>query len=157
DGQDKVPDFIQALENQDLKNPGTVVQVHFRIGGKGLDSPDKVTLGAWPTLALRNQNPSCWDQYTLWEVPVFPIKQIKSLDANAPPDPRGVMYWNPKPIPPGESRTVGYGYGLGQVASGEQAHGRIGLSVGGTLVVDYTFTVTALISDAKPGEQVTLE
>jgi hypothetical protein len=43
------------------------------------------------------------------------------------------------------------------VASGEQAQGRIGLSVGGTLVRGYDFTVTALVSDAKPGETVTLE
>jgi hypothetical protein len=154
---ESVPDFIQALENQDLKNPGTVVQVHFRLGGSQLQAPDKVTLGAWPSGLLRGLSDRCADGMTMWDVPIFPIKEVTKVQPRAPADSAVVMYWDPKEVPAGKSRLVGFGYGLGQVASGDDAKGRLGLSVGGTLVVNYTFSVTALVADAAEGETVTLQ
>jgi hypothetical protein len=52
DKPSEVPDFISALEKQDLNNPGTVAHISLKYGG-GLEPPDKVTLGAWPAPALR--------------------------------------------------------------------------------------------------------
>ena len=37
-GKDKIPDFIQALEKEDLENPGTVAHVQLKVGGK-LEAP----------------------------------------------------------------------------------------------------------------------
>jgi hypothetical protein len=156
DRPELVPDYIQALENQDLKNPGTIAQVHFRYGGSKLQAPDRVTLGAWPSGLLRPRNPSCGDNMTLWDVPVLPIKEVTTVNPSAPPDSAVTMYWSAQDIQPGQNRLVGFAYGLGQVASGEEAKGRLGLSVGGTLVVNYTFSVTALVKDAADGETVTL-
>jgi hypothetical protein len=157
DGPKTVPDYIYALENQDLKNQGTVVQVHFKFGGSQLEAPNKVTLGAWPSGYLRGLNANCVDGMTMWDVPVFPIKEVTRVHPGSPPDSAVVMYWDPKEVAPGKSRLVGFGYGLGQVASGDDAKGRLGLSVGGTLVVNYTFSVTALVADAADGETVTLQ
>src|SRR5206468_5155225 len=42
-----IPDFIQALEKEDLTNPGTVAQLQLKVGG-GLEPPTRVTLGAYP-------------------------------------------------------------------------------------------------------------
>jgi hypothetical protein len=152
-----VPDFIYALESQDLKKPGTVVQVHFRMGGSQLQAPDRVTLGAWPSALLRGRDQRCSDGMTLWDVPVLPIKEVTTVQAGAPADSAVTMYWMPQDVPAGKSRLVGFGYGIGQVASGDDAKGRLGLSVGGTLVVNYTFSVTALVVDAAEGETVTLQ
>jgi hypothetical protein len=157
DRPETVPDFIQALETQDLKNPGTVVQVHFRLGGRELQAPDRVTLGSWPSGYLRGLDQRCSDGMTLWDVPVFDIKEVTRVNPSSPADSAVAMYWEPKDVPAGKSRLVGFGYGLGQVASGEDAKGRLGLSVGGTLVVNYTFSVTALVVDAADGETVTLQ
>src|SRR5262249_9917415 len=147
-GSGSVPDYIQAQENQDLKNPGTIVQLNFKIGGSKLQAPDRVTLGAWPSARLRVRDQRCSDGMTLWDVPVLPIKEITTLQPPGQADSAVTMYWSPQDVPPGKSRLLGFGYGRGQVASGEDAKGRIGLSVGGTLVVNYTFSVTALITDA---------
>ena len=49
---EEVPDFISALERQDLKKPGTVAHVSLKYGG-GLEPPTRVTLGAWPVSTLR--------------------------------------------------------------------------------------------------------
>jgi predicted secreted protein len=74
-----------------------------------------------------------------------------------PKDSAVVLYWDPppKPLAPGEKREVGFTYGLGNVASGE-GEGRLLLTVGGRLVRDGDFTLTALVSHPTPGEQLTL-
>lgn len=171
----EVPDFISALENQDLSKPGTVVQVHLHASSDTLESPNKVTLGCWPNMALGSQDARCREDFTMWDVPVLPIRQIQSLSSNAPPDSAVTMYWDPKPMKPGETRTIGFAYGLGQVAADDPGNkddpnskgsgsdkgprrrgNRLGLSVGGTLVKGYTFTVTALVNSASDGERVEL-
>ncbi|MGE3809518.1 MAG: hypothetical protein AB7K24_33050, partial [Gemmataceae bacterium] len=72
------------------------------------------------------------------------------------PDSAVVMYWPERELGPGQSRELGFAYGLGKIAGGEGG-GKLGLTVGGSLNVDATFTVTALVSRPKPGETVTLE
>jgi len=43
---ERVPDFIQALEKDDLRDPGTVAYLQFRIG-KNIESPSRVLLGGF--------------------------------------------------------------------------------------------------------------
>src|SRR5207237_139990 len=47
DKPEDVPDYISALEKQDLKNPGTVAHLSLKYGAP-LEPPGQVTLGAWP-------------------------------------------------------------------------------------------------------------
>jgi hypothetical protein len=143
-----VPDFIQALESGDLRNPGTIAHLQLRLGGK-LDAPDRVTLGAWPNPQLAKRDPRCKQEKTLWVVPVLPIKTL------SPPDSAVTIYWNDRPLEAGASREMGFAYGLGNVSSGEGG-GKLGLTVGGSFTPGGEFTLTAYVSNPLPGQTVTL-
>jgi hypothetical protein len=149
----KLPDFIEALERDNLSDPGTIARLQLRLGER-IEPPDRVTLGAWPNTELARPpygDERCRQEMTLWDVPVFPIK---TLD---PPDSCVTMYWNERPLQPGERREVGFAYGLGNVASDTDAAGRLGLSVGGSFKPGGEFTLTALVSNPQRNETLTLE
>ncbi len=131
-----VPDFIQALEKDDLLNPGTVALLQFRLG-KQVESPSRVTLGGWPGNRVR------------WEVPFVSMKE------GAVPDSAVTMYWNEQPLEPERSRVVGFAYGLGNVGTRE-SEGHLGLIVGGPLVRNGEFTLVALVHKPQAGEKLTL-
>jgi hypothetical protein len=154
-----VPDFIQALEKDDLRNPGTVAYLQFRLGTQ-IESPGRVLLGAWPDERLaRLGYPLAQQQYTLWEVPYLSMKELdnqaRRVGGHAAFDSAVTMYWDPRPLPAGGKREVGFTYGLGQVVSGEGG-GRLALSVGGRLVRNGEFTLTALVHNPEPREKLTL-
>ncbi len=46
-----VPSYIQACEQQDLADPGAVARLQFRLGN-GVEPPNRVTLGAYPSISL---------------------------------------------------------------------------------------------------------
>ena len=150
----EVPDYISALENQDLKNPGTVAHLTLRYGG--LEPPSRVTLGAWPAPSLRKvPGGEKADRFnTRWEVPVLDMDLAKSAQ-----NPRGdsavTMYWDDKEIKPGQTRRVGFAYGLGSV-TGDESGGQLGMTAGGELVADKEFTLTAYVKNPAPGMTVTL-
>ena len=153
---EKVPDYIEALENGDLTNPGTIARVQFRLGQR-FEAPSRVTLGAWPNTQLANPKyrlgadaKRCLQEKTLWEVPVFPIKTYDEQG-----DSCVVMYWPQDVLRPGKKREVGFAYGLGNVSASDSA-GRLGLSVGGRFVPGGEFTLTALVANPKPKEELTL-
>ncbi|HTU16553.1 MAG TPA: hypothetical protein VMG10_00705 [Gemmataceae bacterium] len=150
----KVPDFIQALEKEDLQNPGTVAYLQFRIG-KNVESPERVLLGGWPNPALEEIGiRAAQAQLTGWEVPFISIKE--RVGRKVADDSAVTMYWNEQQLEPGKSRTVGFAYGLGNVDTHESG-GHILLTVGGRLVPHGEFTLTALVHDPKAGEKLTLE
>jgi hypothetical protein len=146
-----VPDFLQALENADLANPGTIAHVQLKLG-EGIEAPSRVSLGAWPNPKLRTKDQRCMQQMTLWDVPVLPIK---SLTPGDPADSCVVLYWPEQELKAGATRNVGFSYGLGQVASGE-TKGQLGITVGGSFNIGGTFTVTALVSKPVSGQKLTL-
>jgi hypothetical protein len=148
-----VPDFIQALEREDLKDPGTIALVQLKLGGR-IEAPDRVSLGAWPNPRLAKTDDRCRQEKTMWDVPVLPIK---TLAKPAGPDSCVTMYWDEKAIKAGDKREVGFAYGLGTVASDKEAAGRLGLSVGGNFVPGGEFTLTALVSEPQRNEKLTLE
>jgi hypothetical protein len=143
---EEVPDFIQAREREDLKDPGTIAHLQLKVGG-GLEPPGRVTLGAWPNTELARLNPLCRQEKTKWEVPVLPIYQLK--------DSAVTLYWPEKEMPSGASREVGFTYGLGNVAGGEGG-GKLAVTVGGSFVPGGEFTVTAFVNNPRPRQTVTL-
>jgi hypothetical protein len=161
----KIPDFIQALERPDIADPGIVAHLSLRL--PGLEVPERVTLGCWPQRFLKD-NPkvkdvpgiaNVKDHLTRWDVPLVSMQQATDREASDPavkivPDSAVVMYWNPKPLQPKETRTLGFVYGLGDFEGGS---GKIGISVGGSFAVGKTFTVTALISEPKQGQTATIK
>jgi hypothetical protein len=164
DTPDRVPDFIQALEKDDLRDPGTVAYLQFRIG-KNVESPSRVLLCGWPNPELQNMGiRNARAQLTGWEVPFISIKERISVfnkdtrrstmvSAN---DSAVTMYWNVKPLEPGQTRMVGFTYGLGNVDTRESG-GHLLLTVGGRLVPNAEFTLTALVHNPELGESLTLE
>jgi hypothetical protein len=158
----EVPDYIEALENADLKNPGTVARLQFRLGGN-YETPTRVLLCGWPDKGLKRYGfKEADEELTYWSVPFVSMRFLKDNRAErtdhtiAPADSCVVAYWDPKPLQPGETREVGFTYGLGNVANTE-AGGKLLLSLGGRLVRDGDLTLTALVSDPQPGEKLSLE
>jgi hypothetical protein len=171
--KDTVPDYIQALENPDLRNPGTVARLQFRLGN-GLEAPERVTLGGWPDPDLQNVQPPrlrppgserCLGGYTLWDVPVLKMNefQIKAPFVRIPGKPEKrvtaerdsavVIYWSDRMLQPGQKREVGFTYGLGEIASSQ---GKLSLTVGGPMVKGSEFSLTAVVNEPQAGEQLTL-
>jgi hypothetical protein len=103
-------------------------------------------------------------QLTGWDVPFISIKErIRYVDREtgaakiaAANDSAVTMYWDAKPLGPGKTRVVGFTYGLGSVDARESG-GHLLLTVGGRLVPNVEFTLTALVHDPKADETLTLE
>jgi hypothetical protein len=154
-----VPDFIQALERDDPQNPGTVAYLQFRIG-RQVESPGRVLLGGWPNSELKRFGfKEAKAQLTLWNVPFISMKELDQLarriGQRASYDSAVTMYWDEQPLEPRMKRVVGFAYGVGNVDTRESA-GHLLLTVGGRLVPDGEFTLTALVHNPQPGERLTL-
>jgi hypothetical protein len=130
-GADKVPDFIQALEVPDLKNPGTVAQMTLKVG-RGLESPSRVSLTHWT------------GGFAKWDVP------LEDMGA----DSAVILYWEPKELQPKEKRVIGFAYGLGSIAT--QEGGALGLTVSGALEKGVSFSAVARVTKPAPGQKLTL-
>jgi hypothetical protein len=161
DRPNNVPDFIQALEKDDLRNPGTVAYLQFRIGSQ-VESPTRVTLGGWPNQELQQFGPqyhNALSQLTRWDVPFISMKELdrlaRGIGRRADRDSAVTMYWNERELAPGKDRVVGFTYGLGSVDTSE-SEGHLLLTVGGQLVRKGEFTLTALVHNPQPGERLTL-
>ena len=124
----EIPDFIQALEEPDIANPGTVVQMNLKLSEKL--APDRVSLTHWPG-----------PNYSGWEVRMENIGTDSAI----------VLYWNPIDMKPGESREMAFSYGLGNLKGG-----KLGITVGGTLAVNKEMTVIAYVAEPQAGETATL-
>jgi hypothetical protein len=149
-----IPDFIQALEHEDLEKPGTIAQVQLKLGS-GAEPPSRVTLGAWPNPILGRLDRRCQQEKTGWEVPVLPIHSMEEANPPGKADSAVTIYWDPKVIKPGKSREVGFTYGLGNVAS-KEGGGKLALTAGGSFKKGDEFTLTAYVSKPTPGQTVEL-
>jgi HEAT repeat protein len=128
--QGAIPDYVQALEVPNLKNPGTVA--HLTIKVQGVEPPDRVLLTAWP-----GGTPA-------WNIPITPMGSDSAV----------VLYWSEKTLGSGQSRSIGFTYGLGNVTSTE---GRIGATVATSVVSGRDFPVTAYVKNPQPGETLTID
>ncbi|HKB42388.1 MAG TPA: zinc ribbon domain-containing protein, partial [Gemmataceae bacterium] len=135
----QIPDFIQALEKEDLTNPGTVAQIQLKLGA-GVEPPTSVTLGSYPNprLAQMLGDNRCRQEKTMWDVPVYSIKTLDNGDSAV------TLYWEERELGPGQVREVGFSYGLGSVA-GKQGKGKLALTVGGSFTGGEEFTATAYV------------
>lgn len=97
---DQIPDYWQAFDS--LSQPAVISQGTLR--GKGLTSPDRVEMVDWGTLA---DSP--------WDFP-FPAGADFTRRGEQEPDTAVALYWDPRPLAPGESRTYATLYGVGGVS-----------------------------------------
>jgi serine/threonine protein kinase/HEAT repeat protein len=154
DTPEGVPNFIQALEKDDLRNPGTAAFLQFRVG-KNIESPSRVQLGRWPEPQLQQIGiQAAKAQYTGWNVPFVSMKERAG---NLMDDDSAVtMYWNEQTLEPRKTRVVGFAYGLGHVDTRESG-GHLLLTAGGRLVPNVDFSLMALVHNPNPDETLTLE
>jgi hypothetical protein len=162
----KIPEFIVALEHPNLAKPGTVAHVGLKVG-RGLETPSRVTLGAWPHLTLKanldmnDPNYNKINQHlTLWDVPVLSMKTEVDRKMNGVKEPLNdsavAIYWKEKELKAGGKREVGFTYGLGDLTAAT-AKGRIAVVLGGVFEAGKPITLTALVNEPAKGETVTLE
>ena len=130
----KLPDFLQALEKPDLAQPGTIAHVRLKL--ENLESPERVTLGAWPNEKLRVLDRQAAGPATLWDVPLL---SMKSFDLN---DSAIAIYWKEEPLNAGAKREVGFEYGLYNLASQGD---RLAATVDGAFRPDGELTVVAYV------------
>jgi hypothetical protein len=129
-----IPDFIQALERPNLRDPGTVAHLSLNLGN-GVEAPGRISLTHWPG-----------GNYPGWDVPLTPIAADSAV----------VLYWNDKRLGPGETREMGFAYGLGYVVCNDPG-GKLGLTLGGSFEPGEAFTVTAYVQAPQKGQTLTLE
>jgi hypothetical protein len=135
-----VPDFLLALEHPNLQQPGTVARLGLK-GGLPVEPPSRVLLTHWPDRRVGGG-----ERMQGWEVPLVSMKQFH--------DSAVALYWDEKPLPPGETREVGFTYGLGSLSA--SSSGSLGLTVHGDLHAEGQFSVVALVNNPKQGQSLTL-
>lgn len=141
--QKDIPDYIQALEYPDLKNPGTVAHLGLKL--PGYEDIERMLICRWPgNKAMR------WD-----------IEPFEAMNAN--PDKKDscvTLYWAYRVMNPGEKRQMAFTYGLNTISgleAGAQGDGRLALTAGGDFRPGREFTVTAYVKNPQPGQVVTLK
>jgi hypothetical protein len=134
--QKDIPDYIQALEVPDPSQPGTVAHLGLRL--PDYEPIERMLIAAWPG------NPEeGWE----WEpVPIDIIRDPKNRDSSV------TLYWADKDMNPGETRRLGFTYGLNALSG--DAHLR--LTAGGDFRPGGEFTVTAYVHRPEAGQTVRL-
>ncbi|HYV37176.1 MAG TPA: cohesin domain-containing protein [Gemmataceae bacterium] len=89
-----VPEWVEALENPNLKDPGTIAVLTLKVG-KQLEPPARASITLWPGAA-----PSAWD---------IPLESFSPEGSRK--DSCLVLYWNAEELQPGKRRELGYGFG----------------------------------------------
>jgi hypothetical protein len=138
-GEKKIPDYVEALEKPDLKDPGTVA----RLGLKGLKLPGidlepihAMTICRWPGSTV------------LWELSEQEKQPMED-------DSCVFLYWPERSTAPGAVRHMAFTYGLGTIAvSGGES--TLGLTAGGSFRPGGVFTVTAYVKNPQDGQKVKL-
>jgi hypothetical protein len=136
----EIPDYVQALEREDLANPGTVAH----LGLKGLRIPDSGVALEAPESMLICRYPG--NPEVKWDWEPEPIDQ----DPNRK-DSCVALYWTVSAMNPGERREMAFTYGLNAVSS--SSGGQLGLTTGGSFKPGGEFTVTAYVKNPQEGQK----
>jgi len=130
-----LPDYVQAFERPDFKNPGTVAHLGVRVSAHiaTVEPPDSLLFSHWPG------SDAPW---------TYPIQNMGTDSAIG-------LYWTEAVVEPGAERRVGFTYGLAKVVSGKSG-GKLGLTAGGSFKTGGTITVTAYLDRDLKRPTVTL-
>jgi hypothetical protein len=142
----EVPDYIQALEKPDLKEPGTIA--HMGLKGIQVKNSKSEIISPEPIerVVIRpfDQSEARWE-------PELDPKAAKATIK----DSCILLYWEYREMPAQEERHMAFSYGLNAISAPEGS-GNLALTVGGSFVVGNDFTVTAYVKDPKAGQKVKL-
>ncbi len=128
----QLPAYVQVLQRPNLQAPMFVAHLTLNLGSK-IEKPDRVVLTG------HGQGFNGWD-----------MPAVMSGDTAL-----GV-FWEPKVIPPGGKRAIGYAYGQG-LASSLEGEGLVAVALGGSFEPGKRFTVAAHVTDPTPGQTLRLE
>jgi hypothetical protein len=128
-----VPDYLQILQNNDLRNPGWVAHFTFRMGSK-LEPPSRVVLSS------HGAGDNGWDMQVM--------QAMGDSDAG--------FYWDPQMLPPGGKRELAYAHGQG-IAGSPENEGRVTLALGGSFEPGKQFTLSAYVDDPVESQSLALE
>lgn len=95
-----LPEYWQAFDS--LSQPAVIAQGTLR--GTGVTPPDRLQMVDWGTLAD-----------SAWDFP-FPTGRDFTREGEQEQDTAVALYWDPRPLGPGESRTYATLYGVGGVS-----------------------------------------
>ncbi|MBV9125244.1 MAG: hypothetical protein JO112_17955 [Planctomycetes bacterium] len=149
--QKDIPDYIEALERPDLKDPGTVAHMGLKLPPIKILPEDPPALAPLESLVIchwpnNSEVRWTWDFRAINEPPGHPDSCV-------------VLYWgsregkdNPK-MEPGERRAMAFTYGLGMISA---ATGQLGVSAGGNFQKGAVFTVTAYVKNPTEGQKVSI-
>lgn len=144
---DEAPDFIQALEQPDLTDPGVIVNLTLR--GADATPPDRVVISAWC-----DANPP-WEYLADYGGPGHPLQRCGS--PRGEPDSAVGLYYEPQPLAPGATRVIVQYYGLGSISSAGEEGARLALSFNRSARQGDVLWITALATAPRVGELVRLE
>lgn len=129
-----LPDYVQCLQQPDLKNPGYVAHLSLNLGS-AVEKASRVVLSSHGA-----------GGFGMWDMPV-----VQSMGDSAL-----AVFFDPKDIKPGGKREIGYAYGKG-VAIAPESEGNVELRFSGSFEPGKLFTVTALVHDPVAGQALSLE
>lgn len=128
-----IPDYLQFLQQPDVKNPGFVAHMTYNFG-KAFEMPDRIVLT------------SLGAQIDQWNLAVQQAGGDSAMG----------VFWEPKEIKAGAKRKIAYAYGQG-IAPSPEGDGNVVLALGGSFEPGKLFTVSAHVLDPAPGQSLTLE
>ncbi len=139
--QKDIPDYIQALERPDLKDPGTVAHLGLKL--PGYEPLEQMVICRWPG----NR------EYTWPDLPKY-----EPMRSNAEkPDSCVFLFWAYAQMNSEDKREMAFTYGLNTISgAGTGGDGKIALTSGGSTRPGGEFTVTAYVKDAEDGQVVKL-
>jgi hypothetical protein len=127
----EVPDFIRALQNASLSNPGVIVDIGLRC--PKAEQPDQVVLSRWPGGGA--------DWHYDWTTDFGNDSAVG-------------LYFSPRRLTVGESRKMGFTYGLGAISSAGSQNARLSLTAGGPFIGGGSFWLVALVQAPKANSTV---
>ena len=147
--QKDMPDFIEAMQFQNLDNPGVIAH----LGLKGFQLPDcepeplyKLYLG---------ENPG--SKEFGYDAEASDLATKNGKDGSRFTDSVAFLYWNERDTNPGEVREFVFSYGLGEISKPDgSSGGKLSVTTGGNTNAGKTFTLTALVKDATKGQAVSI-
>jgi hypothetical protein len=141
-----IPDFIQAIEQADLVNPGVIV--HLTLRGGDATPPDRVDLAGW-------YHPDAdWDIITPVGGVGTPL--YREGDPWTVPDSTVALYYNPLTLNPGESRSIVTFYGLGGISSTSSGNATLSLAFARQVTVGDSFWIVAMVVNPTDGQTLQL-
>jgi hypothetical protein len=130
---DKVPNYLQFLQQPDLKNPGFVAHMTCNFG-KAFEMPDRIVLTTLGAMI---------DQ---WNLAVMQAGGDSAMG----------VYWEPREVKAGTKRQWAYAFGQG-IAPIAEGEGPVAIVLGGSFEPGKLFTIAAQVQDPAPGQSLTLE